>query len=150
MSHSFQMEVLCQELAIIMVSYCWPLFLWIVIQHFGLECTLCIQMYTNLNSRHFRVIYIWTLPSIWATIQIWKSCHMKSIAQTPKHWYAKREQTYKAQIYQSTNTKHQHHNTLIWIHNIVPHYAKWNIFANCNIAIMVSDNDNANWISLWR
>lgn len=32
----------------------------------------------------------------------------------------------------------------------IPHYVKWNIFANCNIAIMVSDNDNANWILLCR
>lgn len=85
------------------------------------------------------------LASIWATIQIWKSCHMK-----PSH----RIETYSLHLTRSFYTSQSPSYCCsppasLSLRDNVPHYAKWNIFANCNIAIMVSDNDNANWISLW-
>lgn len=48
---------LCQELAIIMVTIVAIIFM-DLLYNILVRCTLCIQMHTNLNSRHFRVIYI--------------------------------------------------------------------------------------------
>lgn len=106
-----------------------------------------------MHIMHSNAMPIW-IRDIFSVIYIWTYHQFGQRSKSENHvtWKASQQHTLTNRG-RGRRKPHTPHTTASDIHIIRSHshshshYANWNILANCNIAIMVSDNDDANWIA---